>query len=146
MPRGLYRRIKQSPSQGLEKFIGELELAAMEVVWQRGSVSVREVLHALNQDGRNLAYTTVMTIMGRLVEKGWLTAEKQGRAYLYRATYSRPEAEAKAVGEVVRALLQDFGDVAVAQFAKELDEMNPGQLVHLAELTHEGEQREDEPG
>jgi BlaI family transcriptional regulator, penicillinase repressor len=90
-----------------------------------------------------LAYTTIMTIMSRLVEKGWLTAEKRGRAYLYRATHSRQEAEAEAAGKVIRALLEDFGDVAVAQFVRELDEIDPKQLTRLAELAQRAERDED---
>ena len=144
MSHGAYQRLKQKSGQGLEKFIGELELAVMEITWQHELVSVRDVLRTLNENGRNLAYTTVMTVMSRLAEKGWLTAEKQGRAYLYRATYSRQQAEAEAVGQVMRALLQDFGDVAVAQFVKELDEMDPEQLSRLAELVQEIERGEDE--
>ena len=137
MPNSKYTKAK-NPSKGLEKFLGELQLAVMEVVWERQPISVSEVLNALNEQ-RNLAYTTVMTIMSRLAEKGWLVSEKRGRAYFYQAARSREEAEAAAVGEVVRALLEDFGEVAIAQFVKELDEINPHQLSRLAELAREVE-------
>jgi len=138
-----YRKAK-NPSKGLEKFLGELQLAVMEVVWEGQPVSVSEVLTTLNQQNHNLAYTTVMTVMSRLAEKGWLVSEKRGRAFFYRAVHSREDAEAAAVGEVVRALLADFGEVAIAQFVKELDEIDPTQLSHLAELAREVEQDDDQ--
>ncbi|MCC6611865.1 MAG: BlaI/MecI/CopY family transcriptional regulator [Anaerolineae bacterium] len=144
MPNQTYRRTKRVAGKGLEKFLGELQLAVMEIVWKRQPVSVGDVLTELNQQKRDLAYTTVMTIMSRLVEKGWLISEKHGRAYVYRAVHSREQAEAEAVGEVVRALLEDFGQIAVAQFVKELDGIDPEQLARLQELTQEVEQDDAE--
>lgn len=143
MPDEIYHKTTKSSGKGLEKFLGELQLAVMEIVWERQPVSVSDVLNILNQQ-RNLAYTTVMTIMSRLAEKGWLVSEKRGRAYFYQAARSRDEAEAEAVGEVVRGLLDDFGEVAIAQFVKELDEIDPNHLSRLAELAREVEQN-DEP-
>jgi len=144
MQKQRFRKVKEESPQGLEKFLGGLELVVMEFIWQHEPVSVRDVLNALAQQGHVLAYTTVMTVMTRLKEKGWLTTDQEGRAYLYRATRSRQEAEAEAVGSVMRALLQDFGDIAIAQFVRELDEINPGQLNRLAELAQQagGERNE----
>lgn len=139
----LYRMVKNKSGKGLRKFLGELELAIMEIVWNQQPISVSEVLTILNTQQRKLAYTSVMTVMSRLVEKGWLKTEKRGRAYIYRAVQSRSEAEATAVGEVVRALLNDFGEVAVAQFIKELDEISPEALVRLAALGDEAETTDD---
>ena len=141
MPDETYRKAKHT-GKGLEKFLGELQLAVMEIVWEHQPISVADVLRHLNQGNRNLAYTTVMTIMSRLAEKGWLLTEKRGRAYYYRAVRSREEAEAEAVGEVLRALIADFGEVAIAQLVKELDEVDPEQLSRLAELGLEAEQDE----
>jgi predicted transcriptional regulator len=143
MPDPKYAKAK-NPNKGLEKFLGELQLDVMEAVWESQPVSVSDVLNTLNEQNRNLAYTTVMTIMSRLAEKGWLVSEKRGRAFSYRAVHSREEAEAAAVGEVVRALLEDFGEVAIAQFVKELDEIDPNQLSHLAELAREVEQDDEQ--
>lgn len=142
MVKWVYRKARQEDSPGLEKFLGELELATMEVAWQYPAVTVRQVAAALNETGRNLAYTTVMTVMGRLAKKGWLAVEKDGRAYRYRAARPRQEAEAEAVGRVMRVLLQDFRDIAVVQFVKELDDLDPEQLSRLAELAQRAQQDE----
>ena len=137
MPRKVNFKIDPAAGKGLKQFLGELELAIMEAVWDHAPITVAEVVARLEQANRSLAYTTVMTVMSRLTEKGWLSAEKGGRAYAYRPVHSREKAEAAAVGEVVRALLRDFGAVAVAQFVKELDELDRTQLAKLAELAKE---------
>jgi predicted transcriptional regulator len=142
MPEKKYRQAKNN-SSGLEKFLGELQLAIMEIVWERQPIKVADVLTILNEAGRNLAYTTVMTVMSRLDEKGWLLSEKHGRAFVYRATYLREEAQAVAVAEVIRSLLQDFGDLAVAQFVKELDDIDSEQLSRLAEMAREREENNE---
>lgn len=143
MAYGPYKKQQNPHGKGYEKFFGELELAVMEIVWDQQPVSVGKVLETLNEsDDRSWAYTTIMTVMGRLAEKGWLTAEKQGRAYVYSATYSRDEAAATLAGGVVDSLLEDFGDVAVAQFVEALDRIDPEWLKRLAELAEEGEERD----
>lgn len=64
---------------------GELEQAVMSILWSRPeSVSVREVHDTLVVD-RDLAYTTVMTVLDRLAKKGLATRHLEGRAWLYRA-------------------------------------------------------------
>ncbi|MDZ4265894.1 MAG: BlaI/MecI/CopY family transcriptional regulator [Mycobacterium sp.] len=90
--------------------LGRLETQVMDVVWRTGyPVSVRDVLDNLQTD-REPAYTTVMTVMDNLNRKGWLTREREGRAYIYEATRSRLEAAADAM----RELLAYTGDPAGA--------------------------------
>jgi predicted transcriptional regulator len=68
---------------------GELEAVIMERLWDRGSPAlVREVLDDLRGD-RDLAYTTVMTVMDNLYRKGWLRRERDGRAWRYEPMGSR---------------------------------------------------------
>jgi len=106
--------------------LGELERAVMEQVWAaadegRVRVSVREVHEALATT-RAAAYTTVMTVMGRLTDKGLLTQERGGRAYLYRAAGSRQQLTAASMrdqlagmhGEDRRAAMLHFLDGASA--------------------------------
>jgi predicted transcriptional regulator len=69
--------------------LGELEDAVMTRVWQwNRPVTVREVLEDLRQE-RSIAYTTVMTVMDNLRQKGWLRREAEGRAYRYEAVSTR---------------------------------------------------------
>ena len=116
----------------------------MRLMWAREAATVREMRDLLREARRPLAYTTVMTVMSRLAEKGWLVAQREGRAFHYQPARTRREAEAEAVGTIVRALLHDFGDLAVTQFVKELDEVDPQQLSRLAQLARETEEEQDD--
>jgi predicted transcriptional regulator len=129
-----YARLTNRSGKGAEKLLGELELAVMDVIWERGIITVREVLEAL-METRPLAYTTVMTVMSRLADKGLLVADKQGKTYHYRPAQSRAEFEAQTVGQVVQSLIRDFGgEIAISQFVEQLSAADPEQLARLAAL------------
>lgn len=77
--------------------LGELEALVMEQLWSSSEpLSVRQVLEAL-PDGRNRAYTTVMTVMDNLFRKGYVARQRSGRAYVYQASQSRAEHTADAM-------------------------------------------------
>jgi predicted transcriptional regulator len=98
---------------------GELEAAIMECLWARTQpASVRDVLGELHT-GKELAYTTVMTVLDNLHRKGVVTREMSGRAWLYQPAYSRDEHTARMLREV----LGTSGDrqAALMHFVAELD-------------------------
>ncbi|RAG84854.1 BlaI/MecI/CopY family transcriptional regulator [Streptacidiphilus pinicola] len=69
--------------------LGELENDVMTRLWQWNRlVTVREVLEDLQRE-REIAYTTVMTVMDKLFQKGWLRREQEGRAYRYAPVSTR---------------------------------------------------------
>jgi BlaI family transcriptional regulator, penicillinase repressor len=78
-----------------------LELEIMKVVWEKGQATVRDV-HAVLKERRQVAYTTVMTMMGVLATKGHLKRQRNERAYVYRPT--RPAAAA------IKSMVADFVD------------------------------------
>lgn len=92
----------------------------MDRLWKRGHATVRDVVDDLGRT-RSLAYTTVMTIMSRLHTKGLLERAREGKTYVYRPAFSREEHRERISRELVRGLVTEFGDVALAQFAAELD-------------------------
>jgi len=91
------------------------ELEIMKIVWQQGEVSVRDVYETL-LSRRRVAYTTVMTMMKVLEDKGHLKKRQEERAYIYRAT--RPEAA------VLRSMVREFVERVFGGSAQPL-------LVHL---------------
>jgi predicted transcriptional regulator len=109
--------------------LGPLETEIMELVWAaRSPVSVREIVTNLNKKrGDKLAYTTVMTVMSRLAEKGVLTRVREGRGYRY-----EPVAADEA-GLAVRGVMQQFGDAALAHFVEEA-RADPKTLKRLQKL------------
>ena len=105
----------------------------MDVVWRRGSASVREVADALGGDAQ-LAYTTVMTIMSRLAKKGVLDRKLSGRAYVYAPQLTREAYDTARARTQARGLIEQFGELAVAQFAEELQDVDPARARRLGEL------------
>ena len=133
----------QQAGTGIEKLLGELELAIMHIVWTHKKVTVRDVLDALITH-RKIAYTTVMTVMGRLVDKGLLVADKQNKSYVYRAQKTREELESHAVNRVVQTLLTDFdGELIIRQFVEQLSVTDPGQLARLADLAQQAQEEQN---
>ena len=98
------------------KGLGELERTVMELLWAREEpASARDVSRALADD-RDLAHTTVMTVLDRLAKKGFLHRERDGRAWLYRPSASRED----YVTELMLGALNMTGDrdAALARFAR----------------------------
>jgi predicted transcriptional regulator len=80
-----------------------LELECLRVLWSLGEGNVRHVREALLPT-RTLAYTTVMTVLERLVRKGTATRRKSGRSFLYSAALSREALRRVAVKDLVDTL------------------------------------------
>ncbi|GGS79432.1 BlaI/MecI/CopY family transcriptional regulator [Streptomyces badius] len=102
--------------------LGDLEDAVMTRVWQwNRPVTVREVLEDLQQE-RSIAYTTVMTVMDNLHQKGWVRREVDGRAYRYTAVSTRAAYSAALMNEAwsqsdnpAAALVAFFGMMSAEQ-------------------------------
>jgi predicted transcriptional regulator len=126
-----------SPSANPEQLLGDLESAIMQVVWQQPEVTVRAVQAAL-QPTRPLAYTTVLTVMSRLAQKGVLIARKDGKTHYFRPAAPTPDAFVAArAQQAVQELLANYGDVGVAQFLQALEGVDPARLAALRALARE---------
>ncbi|MFF5260186.1 BlaI/MecI/CopY family transcriptional regulator [Actinomadura viridis] len=120
------------------KGLGELERTVMEVLWARedsGAVAAtaRDVSRALAGD-RDLAHTTVMTVLDRLAKKGFLQRERDGRAWRYRPVASRE----RYVTELMLGALNETGDrdAALVHFVQSVSEDEAAVIRQaLAQLT-----------
>jgi BlaI family transcriptional regulator, penicillinase repressor len=90
--------------------LAPLELDCMNALWPSGEATVRQIQEALRPT-RPRAYTTIMTILDRLAQKGIVQRRKSGRAWVYRASLSADQARAHAVSQVVEGF---FGGSAGA--------------------------------
>lgn len=100
--------------------LGDLEQAIMEVLWSDEGdlgLTVREVLDGLT--GRDLAYTTVMTVLSRLEAKGVTTRERDGRAWRYRPAATRESLTAKAMRSPLHDLSDEDRQAAILHFLAE---------------------------
>lgn len=118
--------------------LGELERAVMEVLWDRGTpATVREVAEALRD--RDLAYTTVMTVLDRLAGKDMVERERAGRAWSYRPAASR---EAFIAQLMLDALdLAGSRDAALVRFARSVSGTEAEVLRAALEQQAPGEDR-----
>ena len=88
------------------------ELDIMAVLWEQGASTVAEVREALPDD---LAYTTVLTILRTLEEKGYVTHDEEGRAHRYRPLVERAKAEKSAVTKLVKKLFKGSPELLLTQ-------------------------------
>ena len=105
------------------------ELEVLRVIWERGPRTVREVMNALNQE-RPRAYTSVMSLMNVMAEKGLLSAKPQGRAFLYSARIS----QARTQSEIVQDLLSRVFDGSASALVTHLLEQAKPDKEELDEI------------
>ena len=105
--------------------LGELERAVMGQLWAApGPLTVREVHDRLE---RELAYTTVMTVLGRLAKKGVVRQERDGKAYRYAAASTREQLTASLMLDA----LGDVGDDRTAALVAFVDRVGPEEAAAL---------------
>lgn len=105
--------------------LGELERAVMAQLWAApGPLTVREVHDQLD---RELAYTTVMTVLGRLAKKGVVRQERDGKAYRYAAASTREQLAASLMLDA----LGDVGEDRTAALVAFVDRVGPEEAAAL---------------
>ncbi len=113
----------------------------MDIIWDRGEVTVRDV-HRVLAERRNIAYTTVMTTMSRLADKGLLRREEGQPAHRYAPLLSRETYARSTVKSVVDWLVNHFRDPAVAYF---IDRVEEDDVEVIETLRNAIEQRRGDP-
>jgi predicted transcriptional regulator len=98
--------------------LAPLELECLSVLWPMGEGTVREIHRALAAS-RPRAYTTVLTIMDRLEQKGIVTRRKVGRAFRYQARLSAEEARLKAVAKIVEGFFDGSSEALAAHLSSQ---------------------------
>lgn len=128
--------------RGIEQALGRLEAQVMEAVWDAGEpVSVEDVRSRLEEQGKECAYTTIMTTMSRLHDKDLLEREQRGRAYYYSPALSRSELSDNVTRRVIDGLLASFAEPAISYFVEAVGDDDPGRLDMLADVIEEHRSR-----
>jgi predicted transcriptional regulator len=113
----------------------ELETEVMEEVWRQSEASVRAVMDALNaRTKKPRAYTTYMTILARLDSKGLLTRRREGKTDFYGPVYSREEYANLRAQAGVDSLVEQYGEVALGHFARQMAQLDPERRRQLQRL------------
>lgn len=116
--------------KGLEVRLHELEAAIMDVVWgkQLSEFAVSDVLAVLEKK-REIAYTTVMTTVARLYDKGLLERRRDGKRYIYSPKLTREQFLESTAREVLDGAVG--GPRAMAMLAEKVSEASAGELDQL---------------
>jgi predicted transcriptional regulator len=110
----------------------ERELDAMGVLWEEGSATVAEVRERLADE---LAYTTVLTVLRTLEEKGYVGHTEEGKAYRYHPTVARREAGTSVLRRLTRKLFKDSPELLLTHLVsdRELTAEELGRMRRLLE-------------
>jgi len=132
LPRAFTDRLERPTGHAEEWFLGSLQSRVLQTLYKQGPSSVRQIADALKD---KFAYTTVMTVLVRLYEKGLVGREQQGKGYLYTPRYTMAELRDRMAKYLVDGIVEDFGDVALAHFAGALDRVDRRRLARLRKTT-----------
>ncbi|OCR01665.1 CopY family transcriptional regulator [Oscillatoriales cyanobacterium USR001] len=113
--------------------LGPLEAEILNIVWQLGSATVKQIHDCILADpDRELAYSSVTTVLRRLTEKGWLDCDKTERIFTWKPLVSQAQAQALFAYDRLQKFLAVGNPDIVAAFADSLDEASIEQLKAIA--------------
>jgi predicted transcriptional regulator len=117
-----------------------LELEIMNVLWETGPANVQTV--QARMQGRELAYTTVQTMLNILHRKGKVKRQLKDRAYVYRPVLSRQKAVTQAVGDMIDRFFGGSADSLVLNLV-ETRHLTPEKLAQIQELVKRAEEKQN---
>lgn len=143
---GLFPFAPEPPPKRLT--LGPLEAEILEILWDADGATARQVLDRILEDpDRELTQPSVMTVLNRLAEKGWLRREKRGRHYWWRPALSRERARALQACEHLDRFLALGNADAVAACVDRFDAASLDKIEALAAKLREARRRrETDPG
>ncbi|MFA5867319.1 MAG: BlaI/MecI/CopY family transcriptional regulator [Actinomycetota bacterium] len=127
-----YPKVFRPREEGLSKIFGELEADIMEIMWDREEATVKDVYQILLQD-RDIAYTTVMTVVGRLSDKGVLNKRHSANKFIYCPACSRDEILEQVSKEVIDGLMDVGRKPVLSHLTGMMGELKPEELERLRE-------------
>ena len=113
--------------------LGSAELAVLKALWDCGPSTVRRVMNHLHERKRRVAYTTVLTFLTRLEQKGFVKSDRSDLAYVYRATLTRDRLRRSRL----KSLVQELYDGAAGSMALQLiktQKLTPEEIEDLQRL------------
>lgn len=114
----------------------DLQLSVMQALWEIGEGTVADVLSAMTTAERDLAPTTVATLLQRLHKQGWVAYRKHGRQFVYRAAVDQKEAAQGVLHRVLRSFFGGKVSLLAAQLL-ESEKLSQKELAELKKLLDE---------
>jgi len=121
-----------------------LELEVMQIIWDRGEATVRQVWEVLYPK-RKLAYTTVATVIRQIEEKEFLTHRKEGRTFVYRALTERSAVSRGMVSEMLDGLFRGSASELVTTLieTRRVSSEEIGEIQRMIDAYAEGAEDDD---
>ncbi len=116
-----------------ESDLGTAELEVLKALWDHGPATVRQVLERLHDQGRRVAYTTVLTFLSRLEQKRFVTSDKSDQAYVYRPVVSRQKVTATRLRSVIEQLYDGVAAPMVLQLMRQ-ENFSADEIAELQNL------------
>lgn len=131
-------------SKETEVRLGKMELQIMQVVWDLGTATVHDVKETLGK-GRKPAYSTILTMMRRLEEKGYLEHDVEERTYVYRPTISRQLVRGNMLGDLLERVFEGSPQLLVSSLIEQ-KKLTAKQVQEIQRLLKERRDGGDESG
>lgn len=118
---------------GLTKVLGSLEKVIMTVLWKKDEFSGRGIFEEIRRT-REVAYTTILTVVSRLVKKGLIKKEKRDNIFIFSPCCTKRKFSEYVSKEVIRGLLKLSSDSTIVNFIDILSELNDKQIEEIHTL------------
>ena len=118
---------------GLSKVLGPLEEEVMEALWKRDGASGRDILSEIKKY-RDIAHTTVLTVLERLAKKGLVEKKREDNNYTFTPRYTKTEFSGMVSKEVLKGVMDLSASDTLASFVDILANKNPLFLEKLSNL------------
>ena len=115
---------------GLSRFFGPLEAKIMGIIWGANELSIKSVQARLELD-KPVNFNTIMTVMNRLVEKGFLKKRHQGRLSLFQTVLSKEDFIEEQSKKITENLIEDFGGVVINHMLDSINEIDQSLIDKL---------------
>lgn len=122
--------------------LGETEMEVLQLVWELGEATVNDVRDRILED-RDVAYTTIMTVMKNLAEKGYLTYEKEGRTYVYEPARPAEEVRHSLLTELMGKVFEGSAS-ALVQTLVQNEELTADERAQIQSLIEQMEEEDDD--
>ncbi len=123
-------------NKGLEALFGELEAEIMQILWEKGALKGREIYEEVRKK-REIAYTTVLTVLERLSKKGFIKKKKGPRSTEFISSISKEDFKSLVTYQLIRSALNISESLAISNFIDIFSEMHPEELEKLSKFIKE---------
>ena len=113
--------------------LGTAELEVLKALWDHGPATVRQVMNRLHEGGRQVAYTTVLTFLTRLEQKGSVKSDKSELAYVYRSAVSRDTVTKSRLESLIEQMYDGAAAPLVLQLMRE-EKFSTDEIAQLQNL------------